>query len=115
MPVFTAGAGYGKAIAAAMGVPYYEYSHQEGHIEAIRFYSSLKHVNPLICFHFSGGTTEALLVDDDRGIFEIVGGSKDIAYGQVLDACSVFHWGWIFLAGKRWIRWRCAPSVTAIF
>ena len=89
MPVFTAGAGYGKPIAAAMGVPYYEYSHQEGHIEAIRFYSSLKHVNPLICFHFSGGTTEALLVDDDRGIFEIVGGSKDIAYGQVLDRVGV--------------------------
>lgn len=89
MPVFTAGTGYGKAIAAAMGVPYYEYSHQEGHIEAIRFYSSLKHVNPLICFHFSGGTTEALLVDDDKGIFEIVGGSKDIAYGQVLDRVGV--------------------------
>lgn len=89
MPVFTAGAGYGKAVAAAMGVPYYEFSHQEGHIEAIRFYSSLKNVSPLICFHFSGGTTEALLVDDEKGIFEIVGGTKDIAYGQVLDRVGV--------------------------
>ncbi len=89
MPVFTAGAGYGKAVAAAIGVPHYEFSHQEGHIEAIRFYSCLKDVSPLICFHFSGGTTEALLVDDKKDIFEIVGGTKDIAYGQVLDRVGV--------------------------
>lgn len=114
MPVFTAGAGYGKAIAAAMGVPYYEYSHQEGHIEAIRFYSSLKHVNPLICFHFSGGTTEALLVDDDR-VFSRSWAALKISLTDRCSIVSVFHWGWIFLAGKRWIRWRCAPSVTAIF
>lgn len=87
MPVFTAGLGYGRAVAAALGVPLYEYSHQEGHIEAIRHYSDLKDVNPIICFHFSGGTTEALLVDENR--FEIVGGSRDLAYGQVLDRIGV--------------------------
>ena len=87
MPVFTAGTGYGRAVAAALGVPLYTFSHQEGHIEAIRYYSELKDVTPLICFHFSGGTTEALLVDKDR--FEIVGGSKDLAYGQVLDRIGV--------------------------
>lgn len=87
MPVFTAGHGYGRAVAGALGVPLYEYSHQEGHIEAIRFYTELRDVNPLICFHFSGGTTEALLVDGDR--FEIVGGSRDLAYGQVLDRIGV--------------------------
>lgn len=87
MPVFTAGTGYGRALAAALGVPLCTFSHQEGHIEAIRYYSELRDVNPLICFHFSGGTTEALLVDGDR--FEIVGGSKDLAYGQVLDRIGV--------------------------
>ena len=87
MPVFTAGQGYGRALAGALGVPLYEFSHQEGHIEAIRHYSELADANPLICFHFSGGTTEALLVDGER--FEIVGGSKDLAYGQVLDRIGV--------------------------
>lgn len=87
MPVFTAGLGYARAVAAALGVPLYEYSHQEGHIEAIRYYSELRDVKPIICFHFSGGTTEALLVDENR--FEIVGGSRDLAYGQVLDRIGV--------------------------
>ncbi|MCI8609137.1 MAG: O-sialoglycoprotein endopeptidase [Firmicutes bacterium] len=88
MPVFTAGTGYGRALAAALNVPFYSWSHQEGHIEAIRYYSELRDVTPLICFHFSGGTTEALLVKEDLK-FEIVGGSKDLAYGQVLDRIGV--------------------------
>lgn len=88
MPVFTAGLGYAKAIASAKGLPLYTFSHQEGHIEAIRHYSTLKEQSPLICFHFSGGTTEALLLDE-TGVLTIVGGSKDIAYGQVLDRVGV--------------------------
>ena len=55
MPVFTAGTGQAKTIATALGVPYKEYSHQEGHFEAIRFYSPYGDVNPQIFFHFSGG------------------------------------------------------------
>ena len=88
MPVFTAGLGYARAIAATLGLPLQQFSHQEGHIEAIRHYTEFKDVAPLICFHFSGGTTEALLVDENNHI-EIVGGSKDIAYGQVLDRVGV--------------------------
>ncbi len=88
MPVFTAGLGYARALAAAMGIELQTFSHQEGHIEAIRHYSALKDEAPLICFHFSGGTTEALLLDES-GKLEIVGGSKDIAYGQVLDRVGV--------------------------
>ena len=87
MPVFTAGSGYGRTLAAALQVPLYRFSHQEGHIEAIRFYSPLRDVSPLICFHFSGGTTEALLVENEK--FTIVGGSRDLAYGQVLDRIGV--------------------------
>ena len=89
MPVFTAGHGFAKAVSAALDVPLFLFSHQEGHIEAIRFYSELRHVSPIICFHFSGGTTEAVLLDEERGLFNIVGGSKDIAYGQVLDRVGV--------------------------
>ena len=97
MPVFTAGQGYARSLAAALGVPLYEVSHQEGHIEAIRHYSELKDANPLICFHFSGGTTQAILVDGSKS--EIVGGSRDLAYGQVLDRIGVAM-GMAFPAGE---------------
>ena len=89
MPVFTAGVGAARAIAAALDVPMYELSHQEGHIEAVKHYSAMSQVKKLICFHFSGGTTEALLYDEDGNILEIIGGSLDLAYGQVLDRVGV--------------------------
>ncbi len=98
MPVFTAGHGYARSIAAALNVPLHLVSHQEGHIQAIRFYSELKDTNPLICFHFSGGTTEAVLVNGNN--MEIVGGSKDLAYGQVLDRIGVAL-GMAFPAGAQ--------------
>lgn len=98
MPVFTAGQGYARSIAAALDVPLHLVSHQEGHIQAIRFYSELKVANPLICFHFSGGTTEAVLVNGKN--MEIVGGSKDLAYGQVLDRIGVAL-GMAFPAGAQ--------------
>ncbi len=99
MPVFTAGCGYARAIAATMGIELQTFSHQEGHIEAIRHYSRLRDKAPLICFHFSGGTTEALLLDES-GKLEIVGGSKDIAYGQVLDRVGV-SLGYDFPCGEK--------------
>ncbi len=89
MPVFTVGTGYGKTVASALNVPLYEFSHQEGHIEAVKHYSHMKDVDKLICFHFSGGTTEALLVDEKDHGFLVAGGSKDLAYGQVLDRVGV--------------------------
>jgi len=90
MPVFTAGTGAAKMLGASLNVPVYEFSHQEGHIEAVKFYSSLKDTyNPFVCFHFSGGTTEAIYVDKNIQRFDIVGGSKDLAYGQVLDRIGV--------------------------
>lgn len=99
MPVFTAGQGYARVIAATMGIEVQTFSHQEGHIEAIRHYSRLRDKSPLICFHFSGGTTEALLLGES-GKLEIVGGSKDIAYGQVLDRVGV-SLGYDFPCGEK--------------
>ncbi len=87
MPCFLTGLSTAKSIAAALGVPCYTFSHQEGHIEAARWRSPLAEANRFISFHFSGGTTEALLVSED-GI-SIVGGSKDLAFGQVLDRVGV--------------------------
>jgi N6-L-threonylcarbamoyladenine synthase len=86
MPVFMAGESFARTIGAILDVPVYQFSHQDGHIEAIRHYSGLDKNEDAICFHFSGGTTEALLLYRNN---EIVGGSKDLSYGQVLDRVGV--------------------------
>lgn len=90
MPVFTAGVSAGEMIASSLGVPFYTFSHQEGHIEAASYYCG-ENPSRFVSFHFSGGTTEALLVtrDETGADFEIVGGSKDISFGQLLDRAGV--------------------------
>lgn len=89
MPVFMAGEAFARTLSSSLNIPLYEYSHQEGHIEAVKYYSKFKDVNRLATFHFSGGTTECLLVDESTNQFEIVGGSKDLAFGQVIDRIGV--------------------------
>ena len=89
MPVFTAGLSAAKSLSYALDVPLYEFSHQEGHIEAVKHFSGMSDKKRLICFHFSGGTSEAILRDEREESFKIVGGSLDIAYGQVLDRAGV--------------------------
>lgn len=92
MPVFNAGVSAARTIAASLNLPVQYFSHQEGHIEAVKKGSSLEDTNKLICFHFSGGTSEALLteVNEKCGMtIEIIGGSKDLAFGQVLDRLGV--------------------------
>lgn len=87
MPCFKAGYSWGKSLAKALNVPLYQFSHQEGHIEAVKAYSSLKNENHHLAWHLSGGTCELLLVDENN--IEIIGGSKDISFGQVLDRIGV--------------------------
>ena len=91
MPVFMAGLAVARSTAAALGVPLYRVSHQEGHIEAVRHGTPLERSKRFVSFHFSGGTTEAILVEE-RGAgtsYKIVGGSRDISYGQLLDRVGV--------------------------
>ena len=99
MPVFNAGVSQGRSIASVSGVLGIGFSHQEGHIEAIRHDISLDANEPFIACHFSGGTSEINVVKPRRrevvlnsGIFykiSNIGGSKDIAYGQVIDRAGV--------------------------
>ena len=91
MPVFQAGYLSAKVMAAGMGIPLYTFSHQEGHIEAVRFGTPLEQEKRFVTFHFSGGTTEAILVDEtgEHPTYNIVGGSRDISYGQLLDRIGV--------------------------
>ena len=36
MPAFLVGVSVGKSVATAMGIPVYEFSHQEGHVAAVK-------------------------------------------------------------------------------
>lgn len=87
MPCFKAGLSLAQSIASTLEVPVYCCSHQEGHIEAIKAYSSLKNEERLLAWHLSGGTCELLKVEGSQ--IEIIGGSKDISFGQVLDRIGV--------------------------
>lgn len=93
MPVFTVGHGYARAVAAAMRVPLYEFSHQDGHIMAGVYSSRAWELldAPFISVHLSGGTTEILLSEYIGCGFknEIIGGTLDISAGQLIDRIGV--------------------------
>lgn len=85
MPCFLAGECLAKSFASLSDIPVFAYSHQEGHIEAAKY--GLAIGNKFIACHFSGGTCEVLLVDNKE--IKIIGGSKDISFGQVLDRLGI--------------------------
>jgi len=87
MPVFIDGVEFGAKLANRLNVPLFYFSHQEGHIEAVKHFTQLKDTEKLLCFHLSGGTSELLLVDE--GTVSIIGGSKDLAFGQLIDRVGV--------------------------
>jgi N6-L-threonylcarbamoyladenine synthase len=88
MPVFLASAGYGRALAAALGVPFLETSHQEGHVAAARWSSGLKPDGGYLALHLSGGTTELLSVKS-RFQLELLGATDDLNAGQFVDRVGV--------------------------
>ncbi|NLY81213.1 MAG: hypothetical protein GX078_00340 [Clostridiales bacterium] len=97
MPVFRAGENAAVILASSLGVPLRRFSHQEGHIKAIKEYTEIKDKNKFIAYHLSGGTTEALLIENDN--IKIIGGTKDISIGQLIDRIGV-KLGMDFPAGK---------------
>ena len=101
MPVFKAGESFAVVISSALGIPVYKFSHQENHIEAVRHYSGLKDRKCFLCFHLSGGTCELLRVME--GSIEILGGSRDISFGQLIDRTGV-HLGLPFPCGAEFDR-----------
>ena len=93
MPVFLAGEGYAKVCAAVLGVPLYRFSHQDGHIMAgiISAKADFLLDKPFISVHLSGGTCEILRTEYNGYGFEveIIGGTKDISAGQLIDRVGV--------------------------
>ena len=103
MPCFTVGAGTARSLSAALHIPVYEFSHQQGHIAAALY--SIDRLDlidqPHIAFHVSGGTTEALLVNGDGGFLstKLLAATLDLNAGQLIDRVGVMM-GLRFPCGK---------------
>lgn len=103
MPCFLVGEGEGRALAAALGAPFYPCSHQQGHVAAAAWSAGREDLldKPHLAWHLSGGTTELLRVEPEGHTVraEVVGGTSDIAAGQLVDRAGVLL-GLPFPAGK---------------
>lgn len=94
MPVFTVSKSLGRSLAAALGVPFLETSHQEGHIMAGIWSGDGPQESDFLAVHLSGGTTEILKVSkDNQGAdtfkIDLLGGSADLHAGQFVDRVGV--------------------------
>ena len=105
MPCFLAGASQGQVLSQVLGVPFYTFSHQQGHRAAAAWSAGRLDLldRPFLAWHLSGGTTELLRVEPgEDGVAvraEILGGTSDISAGQLIDRTGVLL-GLSFPAGK---------------
>lgn len=103
MPCFLAGTSQGKGLSSTLGVPFFEHSHQQGHLAVAAWSADRLDMldQPFLAWHLSGGTTELLYVEPDgvRVKADCVGGSSDISAGQLIDRTGVLL-GLQFPAGK---------------
>ena len=97
MPVFQAGHTAGSLLAAALDVPFYETTHQRGHLAAAMMGTGLEQEKQLLCVHLSGGTTDLLALDGET--LNRIGGSADLHAGQLVDRAGV-EMGLGFPAGE---------------
>ncbi len=86
MPVFNVGEMVGRCLAASHHVPFYETTHQRGHIRAARVDSGLG-ADRFLALHLSGGTTDVLLMDGED--LTPLGTSMDLHAGQLVDRVGV--------------------------
>ena len=90
MPCFLAGLGTARSLAAALHVPLYRFTHQQGHVAAAALGARCPELlqTAFLAFHVSGGTTDALLVRPD-GMGGIrcmpAASSLDLKAGQLID------------------------------
>ena len=93
MPCFLVGEGQGRSLAAALGVPFFPCSHQQGHIAAAAWSAGRADLmdRPHLAWHLSGGTTELLYVRPMGHTVqaEVIGGTQDISAGQLVDRVGV--------------------------
>ncbi|MEG0017806.1 MAG: peptidase M22 [Hydrogenoanaerobacterium sp.] len=104
MPCFLVGEMLAKVLAAQCNASIYPFSHQAGHIAAALYSADRLELlqKPFVAFHFSGGTTEGLLVKPSvKNIMEItqLSATLDISIGQAIDRVGAML-GLAFPAGK---------------
>ena len=87
MPVFTVGKTMGEAMASVLNVPFVETDHQQGHFAAAAYESGINTDQPYLAVHLSGGTTDLVLISEDR--LELLGTSHDLHAGQLVDRIGV--------------------------
>lgn len=89
MPAFLVGRGFARVIAQSHAVPLHEISHQTNHIFAGVWSANGPQTSRFLAVHASGGTTEIVLVSGSQPTIELLGGSIDIAAGQLIDRIGV--------------------------
>ncbi len=103
MPCFLVGISHARLLAAALRVPLFTCSHQQGHVAASLW--SAGHMELMeqahLAWHLSGGTTELLLVEPSgkNVVCTRIGGTSDISAGQLIDRTGQLL-GLAFPAGK---------------
>ena len=89
MPCFLVGYSHAKLLSDALHVPLFLCSHQQGHVAASLWSAGRMDLmdQPHLAWHLSGGTTELLLVEPERGNVSCtrIGGTTDISAGQLID------------------------------
>ena len=93
MPCFLAGASFGESMAHVLNVPFYAFSHQQGHLAAAAWSAGRLDLleQPFLAWHLSGGTTELLKVEPEGCSVraEIIGGASDLSAGQQIGRAHV--------------------------
>lgn len=101
MPVFNAGLSFAKALSSTANSKILKTSHQIGHILSGLIENDLDKNSSFLSIHMSGGTTEILKTSIEGCLLnnEIIGGTKDISAGQLIDRIGV-KMGFGFPCGK---------------
>ncbi|MFZ5814523.1 MAG: O-sialoglycoprotein endopeptidase [Bacillota bacterium] len=92
LPPFKVSEGFGRTVAASLGVDFYPSTHQEMHIMAGLWSAEQPPAGErFLAVHLSGGTTELIRVTRRRGGFdeELLGATRDLHAGQFVDRVGV--------------------------
>ncbi|MDD3308276.1 MAG: peptidase M22 [Acetobacterium sp.] len=102
MPVFRSGESLARSLAGVLDIKQLAVSHQENHLRAAIYGSGSPELEATFAaVHFSGGTSEILMVSKkDIGFdCEIIAATRDLNAGQLVDRIGVLM-GCDFPAGK---------------
>lgn len=116
MPCFLVGENFAKSLASVLNVPFYSFSHQQGHIAAALYSANkLEYMKKsFVAFHVSGGTTDAVLCEhSDSKPFKVtpLASSNDLKAGQAVDRIGV-KMGLLFPCGKELEKLALSSSKT---